>query len=70
MNKIRDGWVFSLVHLTWNDPNQKVLTDSGMTPIWNIFISKSYSQFLKLLHADRQTWWRKKVHFLQLQHSV
>jgi hypothetical protein len=20
MNKIRDGWVFSLVHLTWNDP--------------------------------------------------
>jgi len=29
MNKIRDGRVFSLVHLTWNDPY--VITHRNMT---------------------------------------
>jgi hypothetical protein len=29
MNKIRDGMVFSLVHLTWNDPYDRV------TSFWN-----------------------------------
>jgi hypothetical protein len=34
MNKIRDGRVFSLVHLTWNDPDTKKKITPQLDVIW------------------------------------
>jgi len=56
MNKIRDGRVFSLVHLTWNDPTTNLtsivnfptrIVDKSITRIDNIFIEGTRNYTIK-----------------------